>query len=702
MADPRFSPGNTPLPRTGTANVASTSPTIGQATVTTAAANQRAQTTQARTTTQAKVNQGWVNFGSDRLNINTTTAKGLEKALGVIAKFIIKVQGDINKVLYGKNGGRQDTNLIKRLLDRGILNLLTDVASVDFCNILNYALNQVGDGQKFDPTKPPPENDVIARKKWQLQKKAYDTQQFIDTYYRDYADNNNPQSKVGLFILIQQIKGSLESTLLSPTEGINDPQLTSNFPQLGLANNFFQNGFGILNRYTDVRQINNEDVQRLISLIDNIRQYCIIIQGLNNPKNAIGLIDSSLNGAIQKELADISKLIINPAVATRVLRDILRVANNINTIGQKILGYITTLQVIVKIGILLIRIFNIVTAFILALPAPAMFLTSGVITTFSDTVQTKLKEKGTKKLLERLEQISFIINLIAIVVTSLLIAIQNIILKLRVILVNLENCSNVDPDLVNDLQNTIKNLSNTGDKLQSFLDQYNNQQQQSQSRFGQYTIQIVTEEVVDEGINLKRRYGIAKDSNGYLVVQSTPTFASLDLIIINEVKALLVSKGLVSSNIASLTAEEEVIVLDAAQILGDDEIDIANINVTQEDVETVAEQDEELGLSSFINNLPGGKALRRRMRRKMIESARKLGTTLKATDPQGKYSSGIIKQQSNEANKLEIEDLQDKIKTWQKEIAVAATQGPFGAVIVRDRVKKIQAAEKRIKELQKG
>jgi hypothetical protein len=187
-----------------------------------------------------------------------------------------------------------------------------------------------------------------------------------------------------------------------------------------------------------------------------------------------------------------------------------------------------------------------------------------------------------------------------------------------------------------------------------------------------------------------------------LVVQSTPTFASLDLIIINEVKALLVSKGLVSSNIASLTAEEEVVVLDAAQILGEDEIEIANITVTQEDVETVAEQNEEIGLGSFIDNLPGGKALRRRMRRKMIESSRNLGTTLKSTDPGGKYSAGIVKEQSKEANRLEIEDLQDKIKTWQKQIAVAATQGPLGAVVIRDRVKKIQDAEKRIKELQKG
>ena len=83
----------------------------------------------------------------------------------------------------------------------------------------------------------------------------------------------------------------------------------------------------------------------------------------------------------------------------------------------------------------------------------------------------------------------------------------------------------------------------------------------------------------------------------------------------------------------------------------------------------------------------------------MIANSRKLGTDLKGTDPQGRYSSGLIKQQQSDANKLEIQDLNDKIDQWKKELAVAATQGPIGLVIVRDRIQKIKEAEKRIKQL---
>jgi hypothetical protein len=651
--------------------------------------------------TKDRFNSGLAKFGNDKLNINTTSAKGLEKAIGVISKFIIKVQGKVNEIFYGKfTSGKEPENFLKRLLNKGVINLLELIATVDFCNILNYSLNNLpGGGQLFDPNKEPDNTaSFIDRKKFFIQKKAYDTQQLIDKYYREYLDTNNPQSKVGLFVLIQEIKQSLGDTLLSPTEGINDPLLKQNFPQLGNASNFLQNGLGLLDRYTDVRQITNEDVQRLISTIDKIRQYCIIIQGLNNPKNLIGLIDSSLNGAIQRELADISNLIINPDKAVKVLSNILKAVSTINNIAQKVLGYITTLQFITRTCIFLIRIFNILIAFFLALPI------WGLPEGASQKITRALNNinEFIKKLILRLEQISAVINLIAILATSIVAAIQNIISKLRIILLNLESCQTKEVGLINEIKDTINNLTKTADKLQEFLDRYNNQQQESQSRFGNYTISIVTEEVVDEAINLKRRYGIAKDANQYVVVQSTPTFASLDLIIINEVKVLLVSKGLVNVGLSSLSPENQVLISDVSKFLGIDDVSLDNVSIDLAEIQSYDTETDELGINDFINNLPGGKAMRRRIRRKMIENARKLGTDLKGTDPQGKYTSGIQGQQQKQINQLEIKDLEDKIAGWKREITVATTQGFVGLAIIRDRTQKIKEAEKKIQQLRQG
>jgi len=650
---------------------------------------------------EKRYESGWVNFGNNKLNINTTTAKGLEKALGVIARFLMKVQGKINQIFYGKIE-QPSSNPIRRLLNRGLINLLGDLASVNFCDIFNYSLNQIPDAKSFDPNQNPEELTGLERKKWKLQKTAYDVQKFIDQYYSDYADSTNPESKVGLFLLIQSINESLSSTILSPTEGLYDPAIKQNFPQTSVATNFLQNSLGFLNKYTDPRQIPSEDVQRILNFIDGTRRYCILIQGLNNPKDVVAFVDSSLNTNIQESLTELSRLVINPNKAVQLLKSIMKTANDINSVGQKILGYISTLQFIVKLCIIIIRIYNVIAAFILALPIWNGVTTVGVTTGFSNTFQNKLKELGEKKLIKRLQQISFIVNLMAIVVSSLLAGIRNIIARLKLIYLNLQACVNVDDGLKEELRNTINNLSATAGKLQQFLDNYNDKKEDGTTQFGKYLIQIVTEQVVDEGINLKRRYGIARDTNGYIVAQSTPTFASLDLIIINEVKVLLVSKGLVKTGLSDVDPQDQVTILEAARFLGEDELGLANIQITESDIDTVQELNDETGLQEFINNLPGGKALRRRMRSVMLRNLQQLGTDLKGTDPGGRFSSGLIKQQQSERNKLEIQDLEDKISGWKKEIALAATQGFVGLAIIRDRTKKIKDTEKRIQELRQG
>ncbi len=73
-----------------------------------------------------------------------------------------------------------------------------------------------------------------------------------------------------------------------------------------------------------------------------------------------------------------------------------------------------------------VLIFNVVSSFFIALPIPNMTTTIGITNKFSDILQDKIKEKGQKKLILRLEQISAVLNLTAIVVTSLYASIQNI------------------------------------------------------------------------------------------------------------------------------------------------------------------------------------------------------------------------------------------------------------------------------------
>ena len=61
-----------------------------------------------------KFNRGWVKFGNDKLNINTTSAIGLEKAIGVVAaaKGYTTVMENAGIVLWSANGNDEITGAV--------------------------------------------------------------------------------------------------------------------------------------------------------------------------------------------------------------------------------------------------------------------------------------------------------------------------------------------------------------------------------------------------------------------------------------------------------------------------------------------------------------------------------------------------------------------------------------------------------------
>jgi hypothetical protein len=150
------------------------------------------------------------------------------------------------------------------------------------------------------------------------------------------------------------------------------------------------------------------------------------------------------------------------------------------------------------------------------------------------------------------------------------------------------------------------------------------------------------------------------------------------------------------------------ILIEATANLGDPGITIDDIDFTSildSGLDAPDNENEEigLGLNAFANNLPGGKRLRKRMRKMMASSLQNLGKDLKSTDPSGKYTNSIVTKKTAEANKLEIDNLKDQIKDWQKEIAMASINaGSYSArAIIKDRTEKIKTAQNKINELER-
>lgn len=586
-----------------------------------------------------------INNSSSTTNINTTSAKGFEKAISNISTFVIKSQNKFNKIVYGDvrkkyatNKKSANTGDVNTALNNGLLYVVNEIASVDLCNITNYLLNKqntaVGNSN-FDPKVDPNTLSPSDRKKWKLKKIAYDVQTYIDDYKKDYTDSKNEESKIKLFVLTSKINNSF-NILLGPKEGLNDPELNKDFPELSLLTNYIKNALGFFNRYTDIRQIPNEDLQKLIQYVDKLRGICIAIQGLKSVSSVINLLGASnIDANLREQISKIQKLVPIDKI-NDLLKSVLNTATNINSIAKSILGYINTARVLIRLAVLLIKVFKIIIKFLKALPVPSLYSTIGSILSLSDNLQTKLN-KFVETTTERLEQINTVLTLIVVFVTNIIIVIDEIIQKLLILKLNLDNCAS---PLIGDLDNTIKDLSSTRKELQTFLDVYNNNKNSANNKFGDYTISIVSEEITDESIKLKRRYGIATNSKGYIIVSTTPTFASLDLIILNEVKVQLVSKGLVDADLKTLSTQEIQVLTESLNYLQEGDINIQDITTDLQDV-NFTDSNDTLEIGSFVDNLSGGKKLRKKIKNKMSKASYTLNSTLANTDGSSNYSKGI-------------------------------------------------------------
>lgn len=639
-----------------------------------------------------------VNIGNDKYNINLDTAKGLEKVIGIIASFVVKAQNKLDTILYGKRSSNSSASKFRKALDRGIIYILKELSSVDFCNILNYSLNSIKLGDiSFNPNGPPDNASDQEIKKWKIQKRAYDLQKTIDKFYGEFGGVNNVGSTLGLLNLVKSINLAID-TILSSREGLNDPNLVKNFPEISLITNYLNNVKADINSFVESGFIPTEQVEKTLTTVEKVRQTLIGIQALNTPAALISSIDTFAVGAIQREFARINAIIDTPSRIIPRIKELIKLVNNTVSVARSIAGYINLAKTIVTVVLLLIRVFNVIKAFFITLPIPGLATTLGITVATNKTYQQVLEEQGTKKLITRLNQMNLVLGLIAYFANGLVAAMDQILLSLRAILLNLQSCNNVDEDLILEIESAITNTESAIEPLKKFLNDIDRAENAKQNTFGEYTIEIITEEVVDDAIRLRRRYGIARNNRNQIVVESTPTFASLDLIIINEVKVLLVSRGFVKMGLTDMSSDDLLTVIESLKFLGEIDINLDNIqNLNTIDFGNVdiPDSQSEIGLQGFVNNLPGGKALRERVRAKMIQNNQKLGQDLKQSDPNSKYTSNISQQTESQTKKLKIEQLTEE-REKQSKLLIASATNPIASAAI---IKKIKDIDEQLKQL---
>ena len=643
---------------------------------------------------------------------DASTAQGIEKAIMKAGQTINKVRGTMDDLFYGKFetavAEESESDVVnpvkgfKETLDKGIFHVIDKLLEVDMCNILDYALNQIPGGKKFDPNVQPNTDDLLARKKYEIQRRAYQIQVFIDDFYSLYGDNNTSKKKKALVGLIQKIRTILEEVLgitpeqvLSPeqqieqensklsqadvsdniqvqairellsTDGIRDAGLVAAFPELRLFSNFMEDVYRTFNKYSDVRNFSSQDVQKILRKIDDIRTIAISIQNLTTVSGAINLADRFLDGKISKFIKMISK-IIDPKKIIPFLKTIIEVCRVIIRIANQILRFISFFSNIITLFLLLVKIFWILRKFFFGVPIPNLTTTVGVTTTVSNFLQEIVKEKGFLMFLKRLKQINQLLQVIILFITNLVTKLFTLSEKITALIFNIESCNSnsndllenastlqseldgygldqlvggvansnptnrsggglggvggglggvggggeggiggrskgnasglsnsrgtgaeqadltisgrvldsdsngngfgvikvtptgselntrrtgtyIDPALLQEFKDVRDLIRDRAQRLLEFLNNYFDKKNRKNNTFGPYTIEILTEESVNTEIRLRRRYGIAVDNKGVMAIQSEPTYASDDTIIIAEVKAKLLAFGLVNT-----------------------------------------------------------------------------------------------------------------------------------------------------------
>ena len=560
-----------------------------------------------------------------------TNAKGAGKAFNSLWKKIIKGLRDaVSGLLLGKKGAKKGAKSTNPL-DLGLVYLTGLLASLDLCSIIQTIQNLANgiQGTGFNPNADPPPNDPI----WKIQRKAYDIQVLIDAFEAAYAVTSDPASQITN--LIRTVAPELIE--LGGPNYLGDEVIKNNFPQTSQFNNFIEDSVRWLSDRLTISNADKENIDKFRKKIAAVRQICVLIQGLSSPASLVALALKALPPETYDAIDKLGVDNIDPEKLNRVVSQIAKALKPVIAVLRETVKALRGIQSLIRILIVVVKIFKIILNFLLILPLPNTVTTTGVTTTKAAKYQKLLKKSEiTIRILNSINKIVAIIVSLLEGITS---AIDLLLSNLKQIVDNLMSCdrnSNEarDPLMVS-IQNDILEIEQSNNEIKAFTENYRNRQSTKNKSYFGYTIEILTEKIADPAVQLTvrpRRFGIALNSDGIAVVQSTATFASDDNIIISEVKLLLIQKNLIKNPVSLFTDAELDVITESILILGDNSITLEDI-VDENYLDSPDNEDENdgLGLNAFINKLKGGKKLRERIKKSMSESKEKLKSDLQSS-----------------------------------------------------------------------
>ena len=292
----------------------------------------------------------------------------------------------------------------------------------------------------------------------------------------------------------------------------------------------------------------NQDLQKIFTTFTEIKT---LLNGISQAENPADLI------SVFKAQNAIAKLqdILNPAQLIPVLNQLVRSVEVVARILNNLANYINRLAQIVNTLNTIVKILAKLAKVIRNLPLPARWATVGVILKLQKLAETL--EKRTEVAQSNLDQTSQFLNVFSRSLNSVRDRINTLLEALRILLQKLQSCAKTkDLPITKKLKDTIINLESTLDTINNALPKKPANKRQIQ--YKGLTLDIIEEQVVDEGIVLTRRYGVALDARGVIVTQTDLTFATNLELIYNELR-FLIDKDKLGEQTSQALSEDELI-----------------------------------------------------------------------------------------------------------------------------------------------
>lgn len=399
---------------------------------------------------------------------------------------------------------------------------------------------------------------------------------------------------------------------------------------------------------TNMSSFPNQDIQKIFSTYEEIKT---LLSGISNAENPADLL------SVFKAQNAISKLQdkLNPAQLIPVINEIVRAVETIGRVINTISVNLNKINTVIRTLNTILTVISAIAKFIRNLPLPARWATVGVILKLQKVAETLENKVGQAK--ESVAQAAYFISTYTQAIAGINRRLQVLIGELKILQDKLEKCKKTSnlpatkklKEVILTIENNINNLNA---QLPAPL------ARKKQVIYKGFTLDIIEEQAADENIVALRRYGVALDKRGVVVVQTELTYATNIELIQNELRLLIDKNNLNADPVADNTISEEDTVY-AELGLPSEEEQAAELAATQAEIDALVKQ------------IAPEENLRKERSKRDKRKLKRLARAIRRLRDNGK-GKAEIKKRLLKKNKFDQFDDQDFEEAWKASFSKSA------------------------------